>query len=141
MFWEPYSTPTVLIAQCTRTPFGHVSVGAFGLIYDGALRRPTGWYPEEAMTVEPSAVLTVGEPVSITLLNNILPGGVRYPLCSTLLSWATGYPRYPLSCVGATKRALLLAGVYTTGRTPYGIYKSLLHVSGHDEGSGGLPPE
>jgi len=132
-FWAPFSrlTKTISLISCSR--YGHCAPSLCGVVYDMALGRKTGWYRPEQLSKRECAVLDTRKPVSVDVLSTILPQNQPYPVLSTLTSWAVGYPQYPLSCVGATKRALLLAGIPTSGRTPYGIWKELqLHLTGAD---------
>lgn len=125
LFWTPYSPCTRFVSRITCSPFGHVAVSVCGLVYDGTLRRRTGWYSEEYIPYEPAETITLPCRLDIEVLSQILPSKKPYPLLSTVSAWAVGYPKYPLSCVGAAKRALLYAGIQTRGRTPYGIWKEL----------------
>jgi hypothetical protein len=125
LFWTPYSPCTRLVSCITQTPFGHVAVSVCGLVYDGTLRRPTGWYSEEALPIPPVEEISIPCRLDRDVLAQLLPPNKKYPLLSTMSAWALGYPQYPLSCVGAAKRALLYAGIPVRGRTPYGIWREL----------------
>ena len=136
-FWSPFSRLTKTISLISMSRYGHCAPSLCGVVFNTTWSQRSGWYRPEHLSHRECTVLDTGIPVSVDVLSNILPKDKPYPVLSTLTSWAVGYPQYPLSCVGATKRALLLAGIPTSGRTPYGIWKELqLHLTGADGPAG-----
>lgn len=124
-FYTPSQRFDMVWGIVARTKYTHVSVSVDGLVFQACRRTKSGWYRSEDMLRPPSSTLAMETQLDTDLLDSILPPSIPYPYVDTLTNWIFGWPRYPLHCVGAAKRLLMLCGIYVKGRTPYGLYKEI----------------
>lgn len=124
-----FYTPTCLrdrtLCVLTNTKYSHVCVVVSGVVYMSSWDVRSGWYNADDLRRTPSAVLEIQSDLDTELLDIIVPRDQKYPFLHTVTNLIFGIPKYPLHCVGATKRVLLLCGVCVKGRTPYGLYRQL----------------